>query len=541
MCTFELLGSPSFSSGQLGLIIIIAAVLFCVLAVNAVLLFLFFKRKKKRRLVTAELQRRRERLLEELYSLGLKSEEDFAHEESDDEIESEDVVDEELYDDDFDSKTDSDTDDEPEAGDDVETESDETDAAAEESAIETADRSEAYAGNTEILAVRDMSPLMREKFGFSGREYDRKRFYVRTRRGFEGLLRTSSAEIKARYRGVMNEFMRFAKLGTKRSFRQERIYAGRKTLALLLFRGKTLCIALALDPKQYENTKYRGIDKSDKKRFVKTPMLVKLSSARKLKYAVELIDKLAEINGITLGDLRQVKYDLRAKSRNDLYACGQLKIFVIGEAPELDVGGETDESMPRSLKILAVSDMSAAMRQKFGLTDRVFDGRKYFVRYGYGFEAKLRMSGDDVKSRYISIINEILCYKKLSIRGSYRGLRLCYKRKTVGQLLFKGKTLCVALALDPEIFADTKYRGKDMRHVKRFAGTPMFVKLSSERRLGYAKYLINRLAENFLMEMNAVPAVYGGDLQELGMHEMFDAGMLKISVVGEAPQDIEIE
>lgn len=540
MGTLTLLCSPLFSGAQLGLIIVISAVLAAVLAVNAVLFALFFKRRKKRKLCSAALQARREQLLEELYNLRFKTPEDFESEEEEDNEaadESDYGGDENDEDEDFDVDDNEDTDSD-EAGDDIEDVSDRpSDETESDTTTEPTTDGEAFSGNTEILAVREMSPFMREKLGFVGEEYDRKRYYVRVRQGFEGALRNSPAEVKARYKGVMNEFARYGKQGVKRSFRQERVYYGRKTLAIIMFRGKTLCVALALDPKEYENTKYRGIDKSDKKRFAKTPMLLKLTSARRLKYAVELIEKLAENSGIVMSERTPCKYDLRYKRRNDLYACGQLKIAILGEAPELDISGDAEsEYMSRSLKIMAVSDMTPNMRTRFGLIGDAFDGRRYYVRYGYGFEAKLRMSDDEIKSRYLNFVNEVLRYKKLTLRSGFRNVRLCYKRKTVGLILFKGKTLCVAFALDPDVYKNTKYRGKDMSGVKRYQNTPLLIKLSSERRLGYAQYLLNRLAENNMLEMSAHPATLDTVPSQTDIGTMFDAGLLKISVVGEAPK-----
>ena len=118
--------------------------------------------------------------------------------------------------------------------------------------------------DAEILTVAKTSAEAKAKLGFESSEYDQKRYYVRYSLGFDAKLRLSGDEVKERYQALMNEISQYKGVKVKSSYRQQRIYKGRKTLGLIVFCGKTLCIALALNPAEYENTKYRGIDKSDK-------------------------------------------------------------------------------------------------------------------------------------------------------------------------------------------------------------------------------------------------------------------------------------
>ena len=54
-------------------------------------------------------------------------------------------------------------------------------------------------------------------------------------------------------------------------------------------RGKTLNAYIALNPKEYESTKYIYQDVSDTKRFINYPMRVKVTSDRQVKWVKELI------------------------------------------------------------------------------------------------------------------------------------------------------------------------------------------------------------------------------------------------------------
>lgn len=508
----QLLATP-FTGLQLALIIIVSLICVLLFAGNAALIFLFFHKRKRGKMCNAELQRRRDELLEELVALrsfvpAARIEDEEADGDEDDEEEDEDVLAEE--------------------GDEEEGE-DESEPAVVGPAF-----------NAEILAVRDMSDKMREKFGFLGEEYRRKRYFVRISYGFEAKLLNSSDDIKLRYKRIINEFCAYARVNSKTSFRKHRIYIGRKTIAVLLFKGKKLCVAFALDPAEYENTKYRVEDVSDKKSYAGTPALVRVTSDRRLEYVIQLISQLAEKNGVTAATNRtEQNPDLKKKSRNDLFSDGKIKISILGEADELDDWEDEEETAEEpSVRagILAVSDMSPLMRERFALVGSEFDEKKFYVRYGYSFEAKLRTAKDEIKERYIAFANETLLYKKLKLGSSFRNQRLSYGRKTVGLIFFRGKTLCVAFALNPKAYENTRFKGEDFSDKKQFSAVPMVLRLTSARRLSYAKYLLTQIAEEKAIEMNASPETKEYDLGNMARNELFEENLIKINIIGEVPE-----
>ena len=151
-------------------------------------------------------------------------------------------------------------------------------------------------------------------------------------------------------------------------------------------------------------------------------------------------------------------------------------------AEELTVG-EMDEATRSALGIESVSEDEAAVR--------------FVIRYHYSFRAKLALSAEEVKGYYIALSNEIACYKKVKTHISFKQERVSSGRTHLAVMLFKGKKLCIAIALDPAEYAETKYRGIDVSQVKRFARTPMLLKISSPRKLNYALYLLGQLAEKY--------------------------------------------
>lgn len=501
----------ALTSAQLNLIIAVAVVFAALFAGNSVLLALFFHKRAKSKLCTEELQHRREQLLEELHNLQLRAvsgglsvedldDEDDAVDEADDE------ADEDLQDD---------------------VDSDE--------AVSEADNAAAF--NAEIMAVSDMPESMRVKHGLAGEENEHRRFYVRPSYSFDAKLRSANYDVRNRYVAVANALYGISGCKLKRSFRQERAYLGRKTAALLLFRGKKLCIALALNPSVYAETKYRGVDVSDKKRFVQTPMLIKLTSDRKADYAVYLVRQLAAGLSAPFAEYNG-QYGFEPQTRDEMLLSGNVKYTLLGEV-DASIEQEDEDGLEETAVIragiLAVNDMSSATRAVLGLVGSVYDGKRYYVRYNYSFEAKLRSATEVMKSRYESLLAEAYCYKRLTVKETFKGVRLSVGRKSVGQILFKGKTLCLALALNPELYADTKYRGIDVSSVKRFAQTPMLLKLTSDRRLGYAKYLLTKVAENYGLAPHYEGIEVRADVSEMDVNQLFNAGLIKIAVIGEAP------
>ena len=107
-----------------------------------------------------------------------------------------------------------------------------------------------------------------------------------------------------RYDAVKNAFLSYRSAEKKlRQLRSritssgETFAAGRKLLARLCLVGGYLRLFLALDPKAYNVQKYHHKDYTEVVRYAKTPFMIKLSSDRQVRYALELIEELMLVNG----------------------------------------------------------------------------------------------------------------------------------------------------------------------------------------------------------------------------------------------------
>ena len=116
-------------------------------------------------------------------------------------------------------------------------------------------------------------------------------------RSFIARIIQSTDEQKEYYGRVKTALLSYAKVNSNVAWGAERFNKGRETIARFKIRGKTLCLYLALDPKEFEYSVYHHIDVSDNKSMHGTPMMIKIKSPRGAKKAIRLIDEMLERRG----------------------------------------------------------------------------------------------------------------------------------------------------------------------------------------------------------------------------------------------------
>ncbi|MCH5318069.1 MAG: hypothetical protein J1E05_08860, partial [Eubacterium sp.] len=111
-------------------------------------------------------------------------------------------------------------------------------------------------------------------------------------------------------------------------------------------------------------------------------------------------------------------------------------------------------------------------------------------RYKKSFTAHLVQADDQIKSRYSDIKNELLSYEKIHCRVSWKHETFRYGRKTIAKLIFRGKTLCLYLALNVAGYTD-KYPIEDAtKKSAKYSATPLLIRLKNNKRMNIAKPLI---------------------------------------------------
>ena len=152
-----------------------------------------------------------------------------------------------------------------------------------------------------------------------------------------------------------------------------------------------------------------------------------------------------------------------------------------------------------------------------------FDGR---LRYDKSFTARLIQSEDEVKYWYTDIKNELLSYKKVKDRTSWkRETFKCGGKLVLAKLAYRGKMLCVFLPLNPAEYAE-KYHAEDASDMSCYEDTPLMIRLKNKRRVKYAIQLIKIVMEqNTILSVEREPVDYYVPYQ--GTLELIKKGLIK--------------
>ena len=322
-------------------------------------------------------------------------------------------------------------------------------------------------------------------------------YTVRYLYSFLAKLIQSSPEVQQRYCNIIDLVDSYEGVKAVMSWKHVRIYSGRKILSYMVFKGKKLCITFALDPAEFADTKYRGIDVSGVKRYAKTPMMLKLTSDRRGRYSEYLLSLLLDREGFEHGEVNHTQIYLPYETREQLIRRGLVKMVAPGS------GQGEKERIDRDTFLREMQAMRETAEEVMSLAD---ESGMVITRYNYSFKAKLIQSAPEVQRRYGALVDFMRSYKKVKAAESWKQVRVYSGRTLYALFTFRGKKLCVSFALDPEEFAGTKYRGTDMSRVKKYSRTPMMLKLTSERRARYAEYLFTLLMERAGVPLGKQPA-----------------------------------
>ncbi len=213
----------------------------------------------------------------------------------------------------------------------------------------------------------------------------RRKIVVRYKFSFRAKLIQAPRELQARFGEFADEARAYKKVKFTVSWKQVRIYSGRNTLALVLFKGRKICVAFALDPAEYAESKYGGIDVSSVKRFAKTPYLLKLTSARKTRYAKELFAAVAAKYGLEKGSVTKTDFYLPFRTTEELIKVNLVKLLSSG-----DITGDAE---------VVKADIADLIRDKITLA-----------------EAGISLS-DEVAAEYMETADDMAAVRKPVSRG----------------------------------------------------------------------------------------------------------------------------
>lgn len=201
-----------------------------------------------------------------------------------------------------------------------------------------------------------------------------------------------------------------------------------------------------------------------------------------------------------------------------------------GEAPAM-LGGQRIVYIDAKANPEAYAELLE--REKRGEVTLVYRYRKSFL-------AKMALADDTVKGYYNELKNALLAYKGVKCRTSWGYEAFNKGRTKLARMDVKTKSLYLYLAIDPQSLVDTKYNFKDMSAKKKYAATPVLMKIRGERKFKHALELIEKICGEALQlkRLEAEPTDYR--LPVMSQDEMVEAGYVKM-MVGAIPVAPETE
>lgn len=188
-----------------------------------------------------------------------------------------------------------------------------------EEAGQTEDKPEEEADEAEVAAADAAEPAEAP----AGYEY-----VTRYRRSFKSRL-IQDEKMQDFYTDLKNAFSELTGVKTRLSRHCENFRYHADRIAKLNVGGKTLTLYLALDPSAYEDTKYRYEDVSDRKTYTETPMKIRITSKRMVKYAKELLQDLAAKYSVTVSGCIPMDYHMKYQTDEALIKKGLIKPYQV--------------------------------------------------------------------------------------------------------------------------------------------------------------------------------------------------------------------
>ena len=188
-----------------------------------------------------------------------------------------------------------------------------------EEAGQTEDEPEEEADEAEVAAADAAEPAEAP----AGYEY-----VTRYRRSFKSRL-IQDEKMQDFYTDLKNAFSELTGVKTRLSRHCENFRYHANRIAKLNVGGKTLTLYLALDPSAYEDTKYRYEDVSDRKTYTETPMKIRITSKRMVKYAKELLQDLAAKYSVTVSGCIPMDYHMKYQTDEALIKKGLIKPYQV--------------------------------------------------------------------------------------------------------------------------------------------------------------------------------------------------------------------
>ena len=178
----------------------------------------------------------------------------------------------------------------------------------------------------------------------------------------------------------------------------------------------------------------------------------------------------------------------------------------ISSLPEVTVVEDEEEPVEtvNSFEIIEALKSADIAESENGAIVHGSDGSVVYYSYNRSFKAKLAQAKDEVREYYNELKNFVLGYNRVKTKVSWKQESVNCGREKVCWFVLRGKSLYLYLPLNPEDFADTKYK-VERDNAKRYEELPCLYKISNARRVKYATELIAAVLDSYGEKRNEKP------------------------------------
>ena len=382
---------------------------------------------------------------------------------------------------------------------------------------------------------------------------------LRDDRTFREKLNASSEIVKQRYNAIADILCRIVGVRIIESKKSESYKKGNLSIAKLNIKGKTLNAYIALNPQDYENTKYVFEDASSVKAYLNYPMRLKLTSERQTRWAIELIEKFCAEKGLEISKVNPFKqFAQKREERTFDERISELPVVkarfdeicaFIGRIERARVieGKKAKTFKAGNAPMVRFTIRGKTLNAFLALNPYEYEYSKYIYTHSVGkayayYPMRVKLTSERQTKWVIELLEELVAKKGLTLMQVNRFAHLVGKKdnrtfdeklailpiakarferifdiastidnariiegkksKTIKvgntpivKFTVRGKTLNAFIGLNPAEYENTKYIYSDVSSVKAYANYPMRVKVSSDRQVRWVIELIKELAK----------------------------------------------
>lgn len=195
-----------------------------------------------------------------------------------------------------------------------------------------------------------------------------------------------------------------------------------------------------------------------------------------------------------------------------------------------------EEPVPEVQEEVAVAEAPVEEAAPIIIEEEAFEGGT--LRYDKSFKARFIQSSNEIKNWYTEIKNELMSYKKVKSRLSWKRESYNIGRNLAAKLSFRGETLCIYLPLDPNEYQESKFKVESIEDNASYADTPCLYRIKNDKRARYAKELIAIVMENLGIEKASEHESVDYYEPYEGLVQLINKGLIKRNIKNKAAEAI---